>query len=60
MTLTDLIARLPGEAFQKVHKSYIVAIDKIEKIERGQVLVGGVKIPVSINFRDELMGRVRL
>ncbi|MCO5948137.1 LytR/AlgR family response regulator transcription factor [Mucilaginibacter flavidus] len=60
MTLTELIAKLPGEAFQKVHKSYIVAIDKIEKIERGQVLVGGAKIPVSINFRDDLMGKVKL
>ncbi len=60
MTLAELIAKLPGEAFQKVHKSYIVAIDKIEKIERGQVLVGGAKIPVSVNFRDDLMGKVKL
>jgi len=60
MTLTELIAKLPGGAFQKVHKSYIVAIDKIEKIERGQVLVGGAKIPVSVNFRDDLMGKVKL
>jgi len=60
MTLTELIAKLPGRAFQKVHKSYIVAIDKIEKIERGQVLVGGAKIPVSVNFRDDLMDKVKL
>jgi len=60
MTLTELLAKLPGEAFQKVHKSYIVAIDKIEKIERGQVLVGGAKIPVSVNFRDDLMGKVKM
>lgn len=60
MTLTELLAKLPGEAFQKVHKSYIVAIDKIEKIERGQVLVGGVKIPVSVSFRDDLMEKVKV
>ena len=60
MTLTELLAKLPGEAFQKVHKSYIIAIDKIEKIERGHVLVGGAKIPVSVNFRDDLMGKVKL
>ncbi|MEO6980747.1 MAG: LytTR family DNA-binding domain-containing protein [Mucilaginibacter sp.] len=35
MTLSELLAKLPPDAFQKVHKSYIVAIDKIEKIERG-------------------------
>ena len=60
MTLSELLAKLPPDTFQKVHKSYIVAIDKIEKIERGQVLVGGVKVPVSVNFRDELIGKVKL
>jgi DNA-binding LytR/AlgR family response regulator len=59
MTLTELLVKLPAEGFQKVHKSYIVALDKIEKIERGQVQVGGVKIPVSANFRDELMGKLK-
>jgi len=60
MTLTDLLAKLPSEAFQKVHKSYIVAIGKIEKIERNQLIVGGTKIPVSVNFRDDLMGKVKV
>jgi len=59
MTLVDLLARLPGGAFQKVHKSYIVAVDKIEKIERGHVLVAGAKIPVSVSFRDDLMAKVK-
>jgi len=57
--LVDLLARLPGGAFQKVHKSYIVAVDKIEKIERGHVLVAGAKIPVSVSFRDDLMAKVK-
>ena len=59
MTLAELWAKLPKDAFQKVHKSYIVAIAKIEKIERNQVLIGGVKIPLSINLRDDLMRKVK-
>jgi two-component system LytT family response regulator len=59
MTLTELLGKLPHDAFQKVHKSYIVAIAKIEKIERNQVLIDGTKIPVSINLRDDLMRKVK-
>ena len=59
MTLTELLSKLPHDALQKVHKSYIVAIAKIEKIERNQLLIGGTKIPVSINLRDDLMQKVK-
>jgi len=60
MTLTEMLDKLPPGAFQKVHKSYIVAVTKIEKIERGQVVAGGVKIPVSANCRDSLMQKANL
>lgn len=59
MTLTELLDKLPKEAFQKVHKSYIVAVAKIEKIERNQLLINGVKIPVSANLREDLMQKIR-
>jgi len=60
MTLTEMLDKLPPGAFQKVHKSYIVAINKIEKIERGRLLIGGVKIPVSANLKGGLMRKVNL
>ncbi|MES2111587.1 MAG: LytTR family DNA-binding domain-containing protein [Bacteroidota bacterium] len=60
MTLTEMLDKLPLGAFQKVHKSYIVAINKIEKIERGRLLIGGVKIPVSANLKGGLMRKVNL
>jgi len=59
MTLTELLTKLPQDSFQKVHKSYIVALNKIEKIERGQLLVAGVKIPVSASLRDGLMLKLK-
>lgn len=60
MTLSELLDKLPRDAFQKIHKSYIVAVGKIEKIERSQVLVAGVKIPVSVNLRNDLMRKVKM
>lgn len=59
MTMADLLTKLPANEFQRVHKSYIVAVHKIEKIERNQLLIGGVKIPVSVTLRYDLMKKLK-
>ncbi|MFN8210096.1 MAG: LytTR family DNA-binding domain-containing protein [Bacteroidales bacterium] len=43
---------LPRGKFCRVHKSYMVAIDKIRSVERGIVLVGDIRIPVSLTYRE--------
>lgn len=54
MTTNELEASLPAEQFLRVHKSYIVAIDKIEENERDVLVVNNQKIPVGITYRREL------
>ena len=44
---------LPHDHFVRVHKSYMVAIDQIEVIERNRITIGETKIPIgesSYNF----------
>ncbi|MFC3196581.1 LytR/AlgR family response regulator transcription factor [Parapedobacter deserti] len=43
---------LPGNRFVRVHRSYIVALDKIASIERGRILIGDKIIPVGETYRD--------
>lgn len=52
MTLTELHHKLPKDKFLRVHKSYIIALSKIERIEKHQIIIGGVKIPLSKGYRD--------
>lgn len=54
MTTNELEASLPTEQFLRVHKSYIVAFDKIEANERDTLVVNGQRIPVGITYRREL------
>lgn len=42
---------LPASQFCRVHKSFMVAIDKIESIERNRIKIGDVLIPVSESYR---------
>lgn len=44
---------LPQSQFIRVHKSYIVAVDKIESIERSRITINKKIIPVGDTYRDE-------
>jgi DNA-binding LytR/AlgR family response regulator len=43
---------LPKNSFCRVHKSYIVAIDKIESVERNRIKIRDMLIPVSDSYKD--------
>ena len=54
MTINEITEQLPPEKFTRVHRSYIVANDKIEKIERHQVQVKGNFVPVGASYMQQL------
>ncbi|HVV54573.1 MAG TPA: LytTR family DNA-binding domain-containing protein [Mucilaginibacter sp.] len=44
---------LPEKHFIRVHKSYIVSINKIDSIERSRIFIGDKIIPVGDTYRDD-------
>lgn len=50
--ISEVIDLLPKEYFVRVHRSYIVAIKHIEVVKKHCVLIGGIEIPISSNYRD--------
>ncbi|MCB0545030.1 MAG: LytTR family DNA-binding domain-containing protein [Saprospiraceae bacterium] len=57
-SLKQLEEELPPERFIRVHKSYMVAIGRINTMEGNLLHVGKEKIPVGANYRDALVKRV--
>ena len=45
--------QLPATAFSRIHKSYMVAIAKIESIEKHRVKIGKELLPVSESYRQQ-------
>lgn len=43
---------LPAKSFIRVHKSYIVALGKIESIERSRIQIGDKIIPIGDTYRE--------
>ncbi|PWV55695.1 LytTR family DNA-binding domain-containing protein [Chitinophaga sp. S165] len=58
LTLKMLQEHLPADKFIQPHKSYLVAIDKIDAIEGNMLGVSGYQVPVSRYQKEEIMQRV--
>ncbi len=53
-SFNELEQLLPPHLVCRVHKSYMVAVNKIESIERSELKIGSVIIPVSVTYKDLL------
>ncbi|TCZ67048.1 LytR/AlgR family response regulator transcription factor [Flaviaesturariibacter aridisoli] len=54
MSTHELEALLPPARFRRIHRSFIVAVDRIDAYTAEEVEVGGVSIPVGRGYRDGL------
>ena len=57
MSLKSLENNLPQTKFMRVHRSYIVALDKIQSVERGQVILNNnIRITIAEQYKDQFKG----
>lgn len=55
-TMKAIESRLPSGQFARIHRSYIVRLDRIDAIEDNSVSIDGRLIPVGGTYRENLMG----
>ena len=53
MSLKGLEDSLPSDQFMRVHRSYIVNLNKISVIERNQILFGDKRISISESYKEK-------
>ena len=51
-TLKMVESKLPAKHFMRVHRSFIVNLNKIETIERSRIVFGKEYIPISEQYKD--------
>lgn len=59
-TLKAMEDRLPAAKFIRVHRSYVVAIDKIDYMEDNVLYLNGIPVPVSESYRTELFKQLNI
>lgn len=54
LSLKSLEKELPSATFMRIHRSYIIALDKIQSVERGQVIMNDkTRITVAEQYREK-------
>jgi DNA-binding LytR/AlgR family response regulator len=61
-SMNSLQELLPADKFMRIHKSYILAIDKIQAIKGNEIIIplkeGTKNIPIGITFKEDVMRRL--
>lgn len=58
-TFKNIIQFLPEKEFVRVHNSYIIAISKIDNIERNRIKIRDEMIPISDSYKDDFYNLLR-
>ena len=58
MSMRSVEQSLPAELFQRIHRSYIVNLDRVTTVGNMHATVGEESIPVSNSYKEEFMQRL--
>lgn len=57
-TLSSFTDELPSDKFIRIHRSYTVAIDKIEAVEGNSIEVQGIRYTIGRSYLNEVKGKI--
>jgi two-component system LytT family response regulator len=52
ITMTAIMERLTGNDFVRVHKSFIVSLPNMERIENNRIIIAGKQIPIGEQYKE--------
>lgn len=59
-TTSDFEKRLPGERFLRIHRSFIVNVDRIRTVAHDEIELEGRTLPVGRSYKEQVMERLGL
>lgn len=59
LSFAKLEELLPAQEFARVHRSFMVAIDKIDHIEKNRIYIGEQVIPISDSYSDSFYSKLK-
>uniref|UniRef100_UPI0032164BBD LytR/AlgR family response regulator transcription factor n=1 Tax=uncultured Draconibacterium sp. TaxID=1573823 RepID=UPI0032164BBD len=58
LSMKKIFSLLPAKQFYRIHKSFIVSMDKIDSVEGNMVSVNKTKLPIGNSYRQDFIGFV--
>lgn len=59
-TLKNAEEQLPPERFFRIHKSFIINLQEIDKVDSSQVIIGKTSLPIGRAYQEELMKKLTI
>lgn len=59
MNMDELLASLPSDKFARIHKSYVIGLQHIVKIEKQFINMGGCELPIGDHYRKTFFNTIR-
>ncbi|MEO7978739.1 LytTR family DNA-binding domain-containing protein [Flavobacterium sp.] len=57
-SLTSLSEELPNDKFLRIHKSYVIALNKVKSIEGNRIQIASYTIPIGRNYSKEVKNKI--
>ena len=57
-SLTSLSEELPADRFLRIHKSYVIALNKVKSIEGNRVQIQSYTIPIGRNYSKDVKSKI--
>ena len=54
LSMKSIEEKLPADRYVRVHKSFIISIDKIISIRKGKISINNVHVPISEHYKENL------
>jgi DNA-binding LytR/AlgR family response regulator len=58
MNLKEFTTLLPGDQFLRIHRSYVVPVERVESIEGNMVRIMNHEIPIGESYRSRVMSQL--
>jgi len=57
-SLTSLSEEVPSDRFLRIHKSYVIALNKVKSIEGNRIQIQSYTIPIGRNYSKEVKNKI--
>ena len=58
MNFKDMQSKLPEKTFIRVHRSYVVNVNKIDSVQKNRILIAGERIPIGESYKGLVYDRL--
>ena len=55
LSMKKILELLPADMFYRIHKSFIISLNKIDLVEGNMVNINNIKIPIGNSYRQDFM-----